>query len=248
MSHLLPEQRTDKNGVTSTKWVKPVASSPLTHGSIPALAPAVKRGSPAVRAERAFLELKGVAPELTVQFYTGQNLRFLAEYEPELLDCIMESARKADAGEMAILSHLMKSGLPDRPFESDKLMDEFLEKTMPTYYRVAKNIGLASSLFPDKGPELQIAFIRGLAASAESVTGMSFRDEDCSRGQAAIIILGTTDTSMQDIEEDDISFISGNIDKVLPLVPELLKRQATSRSLIESLWDNESQVLNEGVL
>jgi hypothetical protein len=248
MSHLLPEQRTDKNGVTSTKWVKPVASSPLTHGSIPALAPAVKRGSPAVRAERAFLELKGVAPELTVQFYTGQNLRFLAEYEPELLDCIMESARKADAGEMAILSQMMERGLPDRPFDSDRLMNEFLERTMPPYYRVLKNIALASSLFPDKRPLLQIDFIKGLAASAESVMGMSFKDDDCSRGQAAIIILVTTATSMQDIEEDEVEFIAGNIDKVLPLVPELLKRQATSRNLIESLWDNESQVLNEGVL
>lgn len=249
MSHLLPEQRTDKNGVTSTKWVRPVTSHPLTHSSLPAPAPAVKRGNPAVQAERAYLELKGLDHDLAAKFYTGQNLRFLAEYEPELLNCIMESARKADASGMAILTQIMEKGLPDRPFESDQAMDDFLEKNIPPYYRIVKNLSLATALFPDKGTALQIDFTKGIAASAESAMGMSFKQEDCSRGQAAMIIFGTTTgKSISDISEDDIAFVAENIDRIIPLVPELMKRKSSTRDLIESLWANDSQVLNEGLL
>jgi hypothetical protein len=85
-----------------------------------------------------------------------------------------------------------------------------------------------------------------LAVNVENALGLSFSDKDTTRAQAAMIIANVS--GRLSFDADDLIFVTESLNRVVPLIPELKKRMNTTRSLIESLWENEANALDQGVL
>lgn len=87
--NLIPEQRTDKNGVTSVRWVKPGTNDTGTGPSLPAPALAAP---PAVNYRE---ELKSLLHKTAVSF-DDDHTKFLAKASDDILAYIHESLTAGD--------------------------------------------------------------------------------------------------------------------------------------------------------
>lgn len=238
MSNLIPEPRTDKNGVTSTKWIKPIAATTQPR-SLPA--PSVAVATPAARAKEAVQELESLGYDLTAYPATVHNLTFIAEHDPFLFDQTMQNARATDTEGLRFLGQLMGENTlsEDNDWDEDQR-----QRTLTAYYRVCRNLSISSAFN-------SLTKIDSVAYVTENALGMTHRDEDISRAQALMIINRVTGESVFDIaddQKDDIAFIANNLEKVIPLIPDLLMRQDASRGLIEALWTSQHSALNDGIL
>lgn len=238
MSNLTPTPRTDKNGRTVTRWVRSdSSSSPLT-----TRIPAPAAGAVSI-VDQSILELGDLGYDLKSYPLTHDNLKFLSGYDPALLDRVMTSARVADPAGLEVLGQFMQDDL--REYYSE-YMKPYLPKLKALWYRRATTFPLAPKLHPDVTPKNQIGAIGQLAVNIENMLGLSFSAKDTTRAQAAMIISNIA--GRFSFDTDELDFVTENLDRVIPLIPELKKRRNATRSLIESIWENESNALDCGVL
>jgi hypothetical protein len=198
---------------------------------------------PAHTAEQFIVELGNLGYELQDYPLTHGNLKFFSDCEPALLDRVMASARVADPAGLAVLGRFMQDDL--REYYSAS-MKPYLPKLKALWYRRATTFPLAPKLYPDVTPNNQMGAIGQLAVNVENALGLSFSDKDTTRAQAAMIIANVS--GRLSFDADDLIFVTESLNRVVPLIPELKKRMNTTRSLIESLWENEASALDQGVL
>jgi hypothetical protein len=250
--HLTPEVHVNKNGVPVIKHVNntPAANS-LGKASLPAPAQ-TRTGSSADVAERAIKEFESMVPEfLPVTLH--ENFRYLSEHHPKMLNRIMDEVRVATEAEANVWKFVLNEAIdykniPSGDEEYEK--EEYLHMQMSSLKTHIENVPLAVQLFPDDSPHMQGVNAYRLATRAYQVTRWGPSSGKYVETQAVMILGRTSDYKMDRIggHGDDIWFIADNMEKVLPLLPELMKRQQTSKGLIESLLSVDSPALLDGAL
>lgn len=254
-NHLVPEQRTDKNGVTKTRWVRPGGSGVNT-SAIPA---------PIVPANASNeTKLLYTALETFKNNLSGDavaNIEFLGKNSPKMLEQIIEQCtdktmwtlwhRHLTSGNINS-THLTEYGIAQKVKAIEDRILVFpiatdLVKRLGDYsnsYQLMSNVGDVYNRVNvlmrhgvqknvDHAPELIqavtiISVVRGVYASA-------------------LWRMDNTNTLFSDIEED-ARYVSEHLEEVMMLVPELVERKSHDVALLKQIIESDAPALGSGSL
>lgn len=243
-SHLTPEPRTDKNGVTSTRWLRPQGhrNAAMVH-MLPA--PEQPNTASTKQLTRDLVnEMRQLGMSISEETTGRRALYTILSNDAELMNRIMKRIRDASPLERSVWDAHFTRNIS--PFEATKNWD----KDHIDYDRLLSNMKLLP-LFVERGetPSETLSSLLKKTRIMEQISDIPVGDENYTKVQASLII-GCIDPFPVSLRgrDEDIEFIADNIDAVIPLIPLLKDRQSTDRGLIAALLTNDTPVLNEGVL
>jgi hypothetical protein len=230
--NLIPERRIDKNGNAVTRHVR-------TQGHVTARQSIPAPSSVLPATEALILTFVDSLPEYGMDGEkAGAILRELDNFNRELFSDVMDSYLGCSKDERAVWRVALNSGRPTGNFDEKH------------YRRMIELVQLSVALLPDAPPGYRSHKITERAEAAESITGMHPGDPEYVETKAWMIVQEIESLRPDAFEgtADTRAFIAANLEKVMPLIPELLKRRTASESVIQELISNEASSLNSGVL
>jgi hypothetical protein len=262
MRNLIPENRTDKNGITSTRWVKPAAALNPTGIAIPMPIASIQEP---IDLTYEVLVIRGLLQAKNDTVHTdrmiGDNLRYIAERDTGLLNQIKVVASENEPASFMIRNLIKKDGfyavnspmsVRDPSFDPERGMRE-LETALhmiPLCTRLEKRLGCEEFECGSDGYILVQSITRKLRQ--EGVTGLSAEQTLAltmiTYARNGVDFYGTDeDIPYSDIERD-IDYIVDHLDEVEGLLPELHARKVCDRATIESLLTAPARAVRDGIL
>lgn len=262
MRNLIPESRTDKNGITSTRWVKPYPSFNFSGSAIPMPIASVQEP---VDLTYEVLIIRELLQSENDTFHTsrmiGDNLRYIGDRDVELLMRIKAVASGNPLASFMLRNLVKKDGfyatnspmsVRDPNFAPEQGMKEIdtALHIIPLCSRLETRLGFDEFEFGAEGYMLIQSVTRTL--KREDVTGLSaertlalamvtyVRDSiDFGEGDDEISYTGV---------ENEIDYIVDHLDEVESLLTELYARKAYDQETIESLLSAPAQAIRSGLL
>jgi hypothetical protein len=230
--NLIPERRIDKNGKGVTRHVRA-----QEHATERRDFPPPSSSQPATGA--LILKFVETLPEYGMDgVKAGAILRELDNFSNELFSGVIASYLGCSKDERAVWRVALNSGRPDGDLYETH------------YRRMIELVQLSVALLPDAPPGYRSHKIAERAEAAESITGVYPGDPEYVETKAWMIV-----QEIESLRPDAFgstagarAFIAENLEKVMPLIPELLKRRTASEGVIRELLSNEASSLNDGVL
>lgn len=230
--NLIPERRIDKNGKVVTRHVRA-----QEHATERRDFPAPSFSQPATDA--LILKFVETLPEYGMDSVkAGAILRELDNYSNSLLSDVIDSYLCCSKDERAVWRVALNSGRPDGGVNERH------------YRRMIEMVQLSVALFPNAPPGYRSHKALIAAEKAEEMTGRSPGEPDYDYAKAWAIIREVEKlepTGFVD-RDDDVNFIGSNLDEVMPLIPELLKRKTASPGVIRELLGARVPAIRDGVL
>jgi hypothetical protein len=262
MRNLIPESRTDKNGITSTRWVKPDLSPNLVSAAIPM--PIASMEKP-IDLTYEVLVIRGLLQAKNDTVHTdrmiGDNLRYIAERDTGLLNQIKIVASENEPASFIVRNLIKKDGfyevnspvsVRDPHFNPEEAMQDIgtALHLIPLCSRLEARLGFDEFELGTEGHMLIQSVTRTL--KRENVTGLSAERTLALAMVAYVrdtIDFGEGDDEISYIEiENEIDYIVGHLDEVESLLPELHARKAYDQETIESLLNAPAQAIRNGLL
>lgn len=260
MRNLIPEIRTDKNGVTSTKWVKPTSAPSFAGEGIPM---PIASASKPLDLYQEVTQIKNLlhADDNSVLSRTTaillSNLHIIGEHDMSLL---MKIKQVASAGELEakLMKHLLKKDgnfayVTDPGFSIEHAIDNLRTATylMPLCSRLEQRFG--DDIF-DLGGE-GFLMMQSVWKSVQRSSGSGLDEERTTALGLIVYIRGAYEV---EFDEDDnfsyadivneVDYIVEHLDEVESLLPELHARKAFDQETIESFLRAPSQAVRSGLL
>lgn len=230
--NLVPERHIDKNGKAVTRHVR-AQDHTAARRDIPAPSPAPSATDALIQ---KFVE---TLPEYGMESDKANDLlRELDTFSHELFSDVLDSYLGCSKDERAVWRVALNSGRPTGDFDESH------------YRRMIEMVQLSVALFPDAPPGYRSHKALIAAEKAEEMTGRSPGEPDYDYAKAWAIIREVEKlepTGFVD-RDDDVNFIGSNLDEVMPLIPELLKRKTASPGVIRELLDARVPAIRDGVL
>jgi hypothetical protein len=259
MGNLTPEPRTDKNGKTSIRHVRPAGSSKsATSIPAPVVAPADPTKEVVDSAHKILTALE--FPDVRE---LRANLAYLANSNMELFHEVVSHISRCDESEQAMWNELMTNR---SLHEFDFMLKLHRERgTSPRSYDYVYREGLAmyplaTRLHPIdefQSGKMYVNDIQRHVKEASSMTPKGMDSKDPSTVKAVMIqtrveVLKQGGNRGQGISlkglTPNITYLTENMEAVEPLVDELMRLRSTDRGLIEGLLAVRTPALREGVL
>ena len=257
MSNLIPERRTNKNGVTSTKWVKPSASMNPTSASIPipvSSAQARKRSDLHDEVLVVSDLLGSVNDTARTEGLIRSNLAYVGEREVGILTHMKTIVSEHDMAAHVLRNLITRNGSyvsTSSGFAPELEIDTALN-VIPLCSRLETRLGCDEFDSGSEGYRLIDSVIRVI--DQEEVTGL---DEAHTVALSMItFIRGDFDLFANDDDDDlsydevknEVDFIAARLDVVEPLLSELKNRKAYDKKTIELLLNIPAKSISSGVL
>lgn len=256
MSNLIPEQRTDKNGVTSTKWVKPSSDSPSAKASIPkpVIGPADYNWAE-MRRDANVLSHALESPSSTqrVKRLLWNNVATIGSYLPEMIPAMKEATQRYESSARLLGDLMTRNGgfhTNGGEIENETKQLRIALAIIPALADIESQLG--RDVFSTAIEGIRLVETVGDAIDAQG-TGEINQDHTVALAMISFI-RGDTDPfndnyklSISEVS-DDLDFIANNLEEVQPLVPELNRRMAYDKETIESLMSMPSKSLSSGML
>lgn len=262
MSNLIPERRTNKNGVTSTKWVKPDANPSFAGTAISMPIAAVRKP---IDLTYEVLVIRGILQAKDDTVHTdriiGDNLRYIAERDTGLLNQIKIAASEYEAATFLIRTMIKKDGfyeinspmsIRDPGFDPEQGMRELRTALhmIPLFARLEERLGYDEFESGSDGYMLVQSITRKLRD--EGITELS------AERTLALTMISYVRDGIDFYDEDegisyseaegDIDYIVDHLDEMEVLIPELRTRKACDRATIEPLLKAPAQAVRDGIL
>lgn len=238
----MPVVISDKNGKITTVHRSMSQQASGAKSSIPA--PAVNEAS-GMTAVEAFSALQDCGVTLSDTNHGIDNISHLGKAHPKLLKQLVEAVEESDERTRSVWKHTL--GTP--AFYPDHDNDD---TDYSSYYRrFIHTTAIGTKLHPDATPDQCSRRIRDLVRVCEQKIGWSTHQKRYYETKAAMIVVATSANPYRfefKGHMEDIFFIADNLEKVEPLIPEILKRRETSRGYIEALMENKAAALTDGLL
>lgn len=229
MANLIPERRMDKTGKVVTRHVR--AQEVTAAGrSIPA-----PKSSTETRIADVVSTLPswGASPEVM-----ARGLRHINRHDSSLFTEVVNSYLASSDAERSVWRNVIDTS--HRPQPVDEL----------TYRRAIGLIPLSVELFPNAPPGFRAHRILIYGEQAEEITGSSPGEPDYDNAKAWVIIREVESLDPMDFKNrsEEVAFIGANLEAVMPLIPELIKRKTASSGVIRELLDAKVPAVRDGVL
>lgn len=233
---LTPTPITDKNGVTAVRWTKP-ANETKASSVIPNVTatPIPNRRTFA----GAMRELSGLGIDLSHYPRSATNgLRVLNKDHPQIFATVIDDINTADPATLAIWKNFFRESMP---------ADAYTHRS--SYERMVVNAELTARLLEAIGTGIiktpRLFQIDTIATTLEASLGVRPGDERYNEVQAGIIHCTlthpdritriTSDEWYRNADREDLKYIAENLDRIIPLLPELCKRRDPTRHSIETV-------------
>lgn len=262
MNNLIPERRVNKNGVTSIKWVKPAAPSSLVGTAIPIPVASVQEQEPMdITYEVMVIGELLYSKDDTVHTkrMIGDNLRYIAERNTDLLILVKSVASADDMGTYLLRNLIKKDGfydthspisVRDPHFDPEQAMQE-LETALhiiPLCSRLETRFGHAEFESGTEGQMLIQSVVRTL--KKEGITELGGE-----RTVALAMVTYVQDGEEFGLGDDIVSYVEGDIDYIVEhldevesMLPELQARKAHEREAIALLLNAPAKAIRSGTL
>lgn len=262
MRHLIPARRTDKNGVTSTKWVKPATGPAIEGTAIPMPIASVQKPMDLtyevlITGELLHSENDTVHTKRMI----NDNLRYIGERDTGLLRHFKTVALENHLAAYLLRNLIKKDGFyevnspmsnRDPDFDPAQGMQDLKTALhmIPLFSRLEERLGNDEFECGADGFMVSQSIIRKL--KLEGVTGLSaertvalamvtyIRDD--------VLFYGGDEESSLSDSDDAIDYIVDHLDEVESLLPELRARKADDRQTIQSLVEAPAQAVRDGIL
>ena len=256
MTNLVPERRTDKRGVTSTRWVKPQDSKTSQSTDLPSpvvVASAAQRPDMHKIIHALYGPQRLNAGERMV---VQHNVKLLNNYYPDLMDRIMEACSQEGEEQFVWLTRLKRDNLTSTRKGEEADTRKNVERALVVYpYTLRIVAGNVHESWEadfmrsyDHAVELMVrkegreVSDRKMEAMALACHVCQMRPNDDSDLEAIIA---------RDVYEkvaDDLEYISENLEAVEKVLPILRERESYSSGFLREIVENESAALAEGIL
>lgn len=232
----------DKNGKTTTVHRKQDSSSAISSSALPAPLLTAPTVSPT---EDALHELSELGIDLSGSDFGAANVAYLTSH-PKTLSAVIDSIRESDEDTR---TNIWAFKLRNQVMHPDHEDDDYDYRK--NYWRMIKTTPLGKTLFPDKDASSRRRDIERVIGVSERGMGWWPTAKQYTEVQAAMVAV-VVSGKISDFEfkgrMDDIFYMSDNWEKVLPLIPTILERGDTSQGYVETLLENESVALANGLL
>ena len=227
-SHLIPEQRPDRNGKLVTRHVRPRTGA-VGGRTIPA---------PVSQVESTMAQFAETLPSWSNSEKLLPSLRVIAHANQQLFSAMMRSYLNGTREEQGVWRCV---------FNEEEAGDEIDEMH---YRRMIELVPLSVAIFPDAPPGYRASMVDKHASASEARLAIFPGDGSYSLVKARIIIAEAERKSAprSGDRSEDIAYISQHLDEVIPLVPELVKRGTASADIIRELLNSDVKAIREGVL
>lgn len=256
MTNLVPERRTDKRGITSTRWVKPLGATTATTSTIPSPAVAARPQSPDVHKiiHSLYIRRMSAGDEMKIK----ANVKFLSAKRPDLMDRIVAACEDEEGEERLIwLSRLLNGSIvPTRAKNEDEAIAD-IERALTVYPMTLK---VAQGRVHDSW---YTAYMSGYDAIVKVMVEKSGRQATTDEMKAMVLgafcclVHPSEDDSVDaraaaDVYEkikDDITYIADHQEEVERAVDVFRERRVSySSDIVRGLADNKSAAMIDGVL
>jgi hypothetical protein len=239
---LTPEQRTDKNGVTSTRWMRPQGHRGTPMGNmLPAPVDPKSAGIKQLTRE-AIEEMRSLGMEMDERMDGRRAVYTIIKEDPALMHRIMGSIHECSAHERSVWeAQLTKHhGFPRAGNDWSEVSTE--------YERLIQNTKMID-LFEGRDAEVTLNVMNTSVTNGEQILGIKPGRANYTKVQAGVImtVIGPFPVNLRG-RDKDLDYISQHIDEIIPLVPQLKERGTSDRGVIELLINNASPSLSDGVL
>jgi len=232
----------DKNGKTTTVHRKNISSTVASVSDLPA--PSLSIAAPTTT-EEALRDLSELGIDLPGSSFGVDNIAYLAGY-PKVLHAVIESIKESDEDTK---KDIWAFKLGEQSMHPDYEGDNHDYRS--NYWRMIKTIPFGKALFPDMDANDRRRHLDRVVGLSERGMGWWPAAKKYTEVQAAMIaIVASGKFSNFEFKGrmSDIFYMADNLEKVIPLIPEILKRGDSSREYVEALINNEAKALSDGVL
>jgi hypothetical protein len=229
MANLTPERRMDKTGKVVTRHVRAQETTGASR-SIPA---------PKSSTETRIAEVVSTVPSWgSSPEVLARGLRHINRHDPSLFTEVVNNYLASSDAERSVWRNVIDTSHQPQPVDEAK------------YWRAIEMMPLSVVLFPDAPPGFRAHKILIYGEEAEEVTGSSPGEPDYDNAKAWVIIREVEKIDAMDFENrsDEVAFIGANLEAVMPLIPELIKRKTASSGVVRELLDAEVPAIRDGVL
>lgn len=250
---LVPVVITDKNNVTSVRWMKPAAAS-STSSSIPPV-----NAIPRYTFAGTIRELKNLGVEFDGRA-TTYGVKLLAKYDHEMLHRIMNAVRDTDESARSVWTASLGSvDSRDMTKRGEDLAIIHLTRIMGQFERMLAINPIEAAIMNAIGPGTNhVVYFRTMnnATYIENEIELAPGDRNYNLVQANLIHVAATQPQKYGPDQvrlhlqthhDDITYIADHIDDAIRLFAGLHERQDASRETIEAML-SVNPLLAEGAL
>lgn len=259
MSNLIPERRTNKNGVTSTKWVRPSLPKEPISAAIP-MPTASARTHQWVDLQREVIEVSGLLHTENstdrIQRMVRSNLTYIGEHDSGMLARMKKIASEHEAAFFLLRNLLTRNGSYATTGSELNLEREMRRLNnalhlIPLCTRLEDQFssdafdsgGDGNRLIDSVNRVLNEGGVAGLDEAHTVALGMI----TFIQGDFDMFTTGESDLSYDEVEAE-VDYIANHLSETEPLLPELKARKAFDRGTIEILRNAPAKSISSGLL
>lgn len=239
---LTPEQRTDKNGVTSTRWMRPQGYRGTPMGTMLPAPVDPKSGSLKQLTREAVGEMRDLGMEMKEHLKGFRAVYIAFKEDPALMHRIMDSIRECTPHGRGVWDAQLSKHRGNSHDSND------WTKVSAEYERLIQNAKLID-LFEARTPDVTLGVMNTSFTNGEQMLGIKPGRANYTKVQAGVImtVIGPFPVNLRG-RDKDLDYIAAHIEEIIPLVPLLKERETSDRGVIELLINNASPSLSDGVL